>query len=113
MQALRDDDTNVRRAAATALKGIGGAGAAKALLAAIDDRDAEVREAVWALVENGNEKAVEPLLAALGDPNAPVRQVAVQALRTIGGERAAEALRAAPEHADPSCARMRSAASKR
>jgi HEAT repeat protein len=71
----------MREAAANGLGRIGDAHAVEPLIAALKDRDYDVREAVaWALGQIGDTRAVEPLLATLKDENKGVQESAAKAL---------------------------------
>ncbi len=93
IEALRDDDVEVRRAATQSLDQLQDPRAVAALIAALKDSDAEVRKtAAWALGELGDRRAVEPLIGALKDENAEVRQSAAHSLGELSDPRAAGAL---------------------
>ena len=119
--ALKDGNSDVRKAAAEALGKIGwkpdkseagahyliaqgkwdecvkiGAPAVEPLIAALKGRDSDVRPAAGALAKIGA-PAVEPLIAALKDPNSDVRKAAAGALGVIGDARAVRPLIAALE----------------
>ncbi len=75
--------------------------AVEPLLAALVDRDGEVREAAAsALGRLGDKRAVEPLLAALSDESQGVREAAAWALGAMGAEQAEEPLLAQLEQSD-------------
>ncbi|PWH12861.1 MAG: hypothetical protein DDG58_14935 [Ardenticatenia bacterium] len=81
--ALRDEDADVREAAAQALGKLGDAQAVPTLSAALRDENADVRRvAAQALVQIGAQ-AVPALSAALRDKNADVCEAAAQALGKI------------------------------
>ena len=81
MLALRDEDAEVRRAAANSLGNLATPRAVPALVAALRDEDPEVREsAADALSNIGDPRAVNPLIALLGDPVADIRRTAIDAL---------------------------------
>jgi len=97
------DDAKVRKQAAEALGGLKDAQALPQLLSALDDDEPGVRVAsASALGEIGDDRALEPLramlIAGLGQGGAqgePLYEAIVQALGSIGGEGAVEALRGA------------------
>jgi HEAT repeat protein len=73
-----------------------GTPAVKPLIAALKDKDENVRkQAAYALGKIGDAQAVEPLSAALEDNDARVRRGAAEALRKIGDAQAVEPLIAA------------------
>jgi HEAT repeat protein len=85
IEALKDDDEDVRRAAAGALGEIGDPQAVPALIEALKDDDEYVRRAaVGALGKIGDLQAVPALLEALKDRDEYVRWAAVGALGEIG-----------------------------
>ncbi len=91
---LRKEE-GVRKEAAEALAKIGPS-AVEPLIAALRDRDEDVRQwAAGALGKIGDARAVEPLSAALKDTVAGVREWAAWALGKIGDARAVEPLIAA------------------
>jgi HEAT repeat protein len=78
-----------RRNAAWGLGALGNSEAVPALIAALKDSDAGVREQVaWALGAIGDRRAVEGLIGALSDSAAGVRRQAAWALGALGDERA-------------------------
>jgi HEAT repeat protein len=88
-ERLRDGDTDAKRAAATALWGMGAAGeaAVPALAAAVADPEREVRLAAAMALGNmgaAAAPAVPALVQALQDPDAEVRQWAIKTLGSIG-----------------------------
>ena len=81
--ALKDENSDVRRAAAKALVKIG-APAVEPLVAALKDEDSSVRSAaVEVLGKLGAMRAVEPLFAAFKDEDGDVRRAAAEALEAI------------------------------
>ena len=84
IQKLGDEDSDVRRAAAVALREIGDARAVEPLIRALGDKHSDVRwAAAVALREIGDARAVEPLIRALRDEDSGVRRAAAVALRKI------------------------------
>jgi hypothetical protein len=82
--ALKDENSDVRKAAADALVKIG-APAVEPLIAALKDENSDVRQAAAkALGKIGDPRAVEPLIAALKDKD--VRKAAAEALGRLGWE---------------------------
>ena len=98
IKALRyRKDKGVRASAAEALVKIG-APAVEPLIAALKDKDSDVRyAAAKALGEIKDPRAVEPLIAALKDESSSVRRAAAEALGKIGDPRAVEPLIAVPK----------------
>ena len=96
IKALRyRKDKGVRASAAEALVKIG-APAVEPLIAALKDKDSDVRyAAAKALGEIKDPRAVEPLIAALGDESSGVRLAAAKSLGEIKDPRAVEPLSAA------------------
>jgi HEAT repeat protein len=94
VQALGDEDADVRQGAASALGQIGpeAAQAVPALIEALGDQDEDVRERAASALGQIGAEAVAALIEALGDEDADVRQGAALALGQIG----AEAARAVP-----------------
>lgn len=92
VQALSDEDENVRWGATWALEKIGGA-ATNALSRALasEDRDTR-RDAAIALGIIKDETAIDPLLAAMRDEDLSVRGAAASALANIGGRKAISTL---------------------
>ncbi|MGC2299247.1 MAG: HEAT repeat domain-containing protein [Acidobacteriaceae bacterium] len=102
LRALHDVDTQVRRAAASALGELGSFGggsdrfAVTGLLNGLRDPDAKVRANVaLALGKMHDDGAVEPLIGALSDPDSETRASAAQALGMLRDDRAVESLIAA------------------
>jgi len=85
IEALGDDNPDVRRAAARGLGTIGDKRAIEPLIAALKDMEVRVY-AAGALGRLGDRRAIEPLLAALGDDNPDVRQCAAVALKKLTGQ---------------------------
>ena len=72
--------------------GIGEA-AIEPLIAALNDKEADVRQsAIVALKNFGSKRIIEPFIEALNDKDAFVRKVAISALGEIGDKRAVEPL---------------------
>jgi len=85
IEALRDENHAVRRAAAKALGKIGDGEAIKSLRVALIDVDADVRRfAAEALGRIGDEDSISVLAEALRDEHERVRQAAAGALVKIG-----------------------------
>ncbi|MCX9076682.1 MAG: HEAT repeat domain-containing protein, partial [Candidatus Methanoperedens sp.] len=92
IQALRDPDYEVRRAADKALVSIGEP-SVEPLIRALRDPDTNVRSAAAsALGELKDARAVEPFIQALRDPEWWVRQRAASALGELKDTRAVEPL---------------------
>lgn len=84
VEALRNEDRDVRRSAARALGQIGDARAVEPLITALRDESWGVRrDAAKALGRIGDARAVEPLLGALRDEDSNVRREAAKALVTM------------------------------
>ncbi|RME00354.1 MAG: TIR domain-containing protein, partial [Bacteroidetes bacterium] len=84
IQALKDEDREVRRAAAEALMKIGQP-AVLHLIQALNDEESDVRYyAAWALGKIGDAQAVPQLIQALKDEDRGVRRAAAEALVKIG-----------------------------
>lgn len=85
LEALRDEDHEVRATAVRNLGGIRATDAAPELIGALQDEDSEVREtAAWALGESGDAKAIPALIEALHDESEGVRRSAARALGWMG-----------------------------
>lgn len=85
-KALRGPVWIGRKNAAWALGALDSSEAVPALIEALKDTDAGVREQVaWALGAIGDRRAVDGLIGALGDSAAGVRKQAAWALGAIGG----------------------------
>jgi HEAT repeat protein len=98
---LKDNDSDVRKAAIGALMKIGDARATEPLIAALKDSDWQVRRsAAEALAKIGDARATEPLIAALKDSNWQVRRSAAEVLAKIGDARATEPLVAVLKDSD-------------
>jgi len=91
---LGDEDAGVRRRATEALGRLGDGRAVRPLIAALRDRDKEVRRAVTKSLKWFDE-AIPSLTTALGNDNRDIRQVAAEALGQLGNARAVEPLVAA------------------
>ena len=90
-----------RRNSAWALGALKDSEAVPALIEALKDTDAGVREQVaWALGAIGDRRAVDGLVAALADSAPGVRKQAAWALGAIGDRRAVSGLTAALKDAD-------------
>jgi len=101
LRALKDRDSHVRRAAASALGRISDPQAVPVLLQALEDRDSGVRYATaGALGEIGSPQAVPALLWALEDSDSDVRWAVADSLAEIGGPQAVPALLRALEDSD-------------
>ncbi|RLE38497.1 hypothetical protein DRJ17_03790 [Candidatus Woesearchaeota archaeon] len=94
IKALKDENIEVRKRAATALGYIGSERAIEPLIeVALKDENWGVRwEAANALRYTGSERAVELLIKALEDENWEIRESAATALGSIKSERAVEPL---------------------
>ena len=102
LRALGSPVWIARRNAAWALGASDASEAVPALVDALKDTDAGVREQVaWALGAIGDRRAVDGLIAALKDQAAPVRKQAAWALGALGDPRAVNALMAALKDSDP------------
>ena len=94
IEALRDEDKDVRRAAARALQEIEDPSTVPQLIGALKDEHFDVREsAAQALVKIGT-PAVPQLIEALKDENGYVRLGAARALGEIGDQSAIKPLKA-------------------
>lgn len=100
IDALKDQDGDIRRDAAFMLGGMGDERAIPALTEALKEPDEEVRFHVARNLGKFKEPAVPYLLDALKDPDEHVRRYAAWILGVIGDERAISALENALE--DPS-----------
>ncbi len=89
--ALRDEDSNVRRAATEALGEIGKP-AVEPLIEALRDENSGVYQEVVEALGRIGKPAVGPLIGALSDKEWLVRQGAVKALAKIGDARAVDPL---------------------
>jgi hypothetical protein len=102
-KAIRDDEAEVRAAAATTLADLQAAEALPDLLLAVEDESPLARQmAITALGEIGDPRATERLRRALGDPRADVRFQAAIAFPRVSASREAaiEALLAATRDED-------------
>jgi hypothetical protein len=94
--ALEDLDPTMRRNAAYALGGVGGARSVEPLIFALRDPDSRVRsaaaEALGYLGRAAGLRSVEPLAHMLNDENSTVRSAAAEALGKLGDDRAVPAL---------------------
>lgn len=101
VEALRDQDGQVREQAAMGLAITPGADVIDPLLDALKDPDAQVREkAAIGLAFRHDPKIVEPLLTAIEDSDAQVREKAAIALGATGDDRAVGALTKATKDPD-------------
>ncbi len=95
--ALRDRESEVRRAAVIALGG--SEFAPEDIVPMLSDGDVWVRlHAVGTLGRSGRQDAVDVLRTAVGDAEMPVMLAAVEAIAAIGGERGREALLSLADH---------------
>ena len=103
IEALKDKDWNVRRAAVVALGEIKDNQTVEPLIGALNDSNSEVRKtASYELGEIKDIRAVEPLIAALKDENEYNRRIAADALGKIKDTRAIEPLiNALKDHSCP------------
>ena len=93
IQALGDDNQEVRRAAVDALARIGGPEVGQPLASSLGDDDPVIRlKAATELWKVGGEKAVETLIEALGDPSWEVQMAVATALGQLGDRRAVKPL---------------------
>jgi hypothetical protein len=101
VDALRDDDRQVREQAAIGLAVTPGAEVIDPLLNALRDPDAQVREkAAIGLAFRRDPRIVDPLLTAITDSDAQVREKAAIALGASGDARAVDALATATKDPD-------------
>ena len=101
VEALRDEDRQVREQAAMGLAFTPGTDVIDPLLAALRDPDAQVREkAAMGLAFRRDPKIVKPLLTAIADSDAQVREKAAIALGASGDDRAVAALTKAAKDPD-------------
>jgi HEAT repeat protein len=98
--ALKDEEWDVRQAAARALGKIKDPRAVKPLIAALKDEKWDVRQAAAEALGEIGAPAVEPLIATLKDKDSDVRQAAAEALGKIGDAHAVEPLIAALKDKD-------------
>ncbi len=100
IKKLGDSNSTVRDRAADKLIDMG-ADVVEALIAALKDRDADIRaNAAWILGQIKDERAVEPLIEAARDRNAKVRSYAALALGKLGDKRAIPVLNSAVNDTD-------------
>ena len=93
VEALKDEDAEVRENALFALSQMGGSAATEALIAALKDSSPQVREkAVWALGMRPGTGHVDDLINALRDSSAQVREKAAWSLGMVGNQSAIEPL---------------------
>lgn len=94
INALQDENNEVRRHAADALGTKGDKNAVLPLINSLQDPDDFVRGIVtWALGKIKEPVAVEPLIKSLDDTDWWVRKNAAEALKKISGEKAEKALK--------------------
>ena len=91
IEALKDEDFNVRSEAAEALGNVGEP-AIEPLIEALKDENFNLRMDTAEALGEIEEPAIEPLIEALKDENSGVRSEAAKALVNIGDERAVELL---------------------
>lgn len=85
IEALADDEPNVRRAACDLLGRLGSRRASPALIGRLDDPEPMVRaRAAVALARVGDASALAPLLSHLDDPDSRTRQALIEAINSIG-----------------------------
>ena len=102
IQALRDSDAGVRRAAAHSLGNLESKRAVPALIAVLTDGDEEVRKnSAWALGEIQDPRAAPGLAALLRDQSADIRKTAAWALGELDLETAPPELIRAMRDANP------------
>ena len=93
IEALKEGNWDVQKAAAESLGKIGDPRAVESLIEALRDKSWSVRRiAAKALGEIGDPRAVESLIEALRDKSWSVRRIAAKALGEIGDPRAVDAL---------------------
>ncbi len=100
---LQDNTKNkyARELAAEVLEKLGDTRAIEPLIAALQDKEGDVRAAAAKALEKfGDSRAIEPLIAALQDKEGDVRAAAAKALAKIGDDRAIEPLIAALRDTD-------------
>lgn len=105
-ELLRDDDTDVRCNAILGLEALGGRGAVRLLLGALDDSDGGVRaSAISALGSLRSRRATRPLMAVVAG-SAPGSDLWAEAVEALGRIRAREAvpLMLGRARSQPSCA---------
>lgn len=87
IDALKDEDKDVRKNAACALGEIKDPRAIEPLIAALKDKDDNLRRRVpIALGKIKDSRAIEPLIVALKDKDNGVREIAAEALKEITGK---------------------------
>ena len=102
IQALRDSDAGVRRAAAQSLGNLEAKRAVPALIAVLGDGDEELRKtSAWALGEIQDQRAAAPLAGLLRDQSAEVRKTAAWAIGELDLETAPAELIRAMRDANP------------
>lgn len=93
VEALKDEDTLMRRFAALSMKFLGDPKIIPILCKALKDEEWLVREAVaWTLGRIGDNKIIADLTALLSDESYEVRNSAIDALKHIGTPEALEAI---------------------
>jgi HEAT repeat protein/beta-lactamase regulating signal transducer with metallopeptidase domain len=89
IEALRDDDAEVRQYAIAGVGSLELKSAAPQIIPLLRDPNADVRSrAAWALGELKSSAALEELMAATSDANADVRQHTISALSSLEDQRA-------------------------
>ena len=102
ISALKDQEVQVRRAAAQSLANLDDPRAVPALITALKDDDAEVRtSAADGLGRLEDARATPGLVAALSDKNKDVRRSALSALQSLPGPVPVEAILTALGDGDP------------
>ncbi len=102
LEALKDPNAEVRRAAAQSLGNIGDRRATSGLIAVLADQEAEVRLAATQSLGNLEDpRSIDGLAARLTDPVTDVRRAAIHALSSLDGKVSADLFRPALDDADP------------
>jgi len=91
-EALGSTEVQHRRQAASALEELTSSGVVPALIRALRDHDAEVREAASRALSGTGSEAVVPLLEVVAGPDVTAQRLAAQALGRIGDIRAVRPL---------------------
>ncbi|HPX78584.1 MAG TPA: HEAT repeat domain-containing protein, partial [Methanobacterium sp.] len=105
IEALDNDNPQIRKRVACALGEIGDDQAIAPLIAKLDDEDDVVRLRIVTSISKFGKKVIEPLVVALDNENYLVREKAVQALVEIGDPMALKYLKKALNDEDPSVQR--------
>jgi HEAT repeat protein len=95
VEALREGNALARSRAAFVLGRAADERGVEPLLAALRDRNAEVRAAAAEALPYGDPRTLEPFITALGDRSARVRETAIDGLAGVNDARAVEPLIAA------------------